>query len=114
MRGEIRTYRIPAAVTTLRVLAVGFWGWTSWKGILEHDQERARRFAAGVFDSMERTIEALGQDGRLGRGQIAEVLENVICNSPVRFVVLEQDGVRIFSSGRHRSAWRFHRGKVRA
>ena len=99
MRGEIRTYRIPAAVTTLMVLAVGFWGWTSWKGILEHDQERARRFAAGVFDSMEGTIKALGQDRRLGRGQIAEVLENVIRNSPVRFVVLEQDGVRILSSG---------------
>jgi two-component system sensor histidine kinase HydH len=100
MRGEIWTYRIPVAVTTLMVLGVGFWGWTSWRGILEHDRDKARRFAAGVFDSMEGTVKALGQDGRLGRGQIAEVLENVIRNSPVRFVVLEKDGVPILSSGK--------------
>ncbi len=99
MRGEIRTYRVPVAVTALMVLALGFWGWTSWRAILEHDQERARRFAAGVFDSMGATIKALAEDGRLGRAQIEEVLEKVIRNSPVRFVALEQDGVRILSTG---------------
>ncbi|MGQ9654790.1 MAG: hypothetical protein ACUVXD_12055 [Thermodesulfobacteriota bacterium] len=39
---------------------MGFWGWTSWKGILEHDQERARRYVEDHGWSIEVRSEPYG------------------------------------------------------
>lgn len=98
MRVAIRTYRIPIIVTALMVIALAFWAWQTWQSIIERGQERQRQHAIGVFETIEGTIQVLGQN-RLRRGQIESVLESIIRDSHVRFVILEEDGRRIFQIG---------------
>jgi signal transduction histidine kinase len=62
-------------------------------------QERPRRFAFGVFDTLQGTLSALGDHGRFRRGQVERVLRGILGNSPLRFVVVEQEGQRIFQAG---------------
>ena len=81
------------------VMALAFWAWQTWQGIIDRGQERQRQHAIGVFETIEGTIQVLGHKGHLRRGQIESVLESIIRNSHVRFVILEEDGKRIFQIG---------------
>ena len=96
----IRTYRFPIVVTILMIAALGVWAWQRWQFELDYYEDRVRRHASGVFDTVEGTIQGLEQTGPLQRNQIEGILENVIRRSPLRFVILEQDGKRILQAGR--------------
>jgi two-component system, NtrC family, sensor histidine kinase HydH len=99
MKDTIRTYRIPIVVTTLMVVALAFWSWQTWEGIIEDDWERARRHAGGAFDAIEGTVRALGEKGDLSRNQIERVMDSIIRHSPVRSVTVEKDGRRLLEAG---------------
>jgi signal transduction histidine kinase len=99
MNAMIRTYRNPIIVTLLMLAGMGLWTWQRWQFELEYYEDRVHRHASGVFDTVEGTIQGLRQTGPLQRNQIENILENVIHRSVLRFVVLEQDGKRIFQVG---------------
>jgi two-component system sensor histidine kinase HydH len=100
MNAVIRTYRFPIVITILMIAALGVWAWQRWQFELDYYEDRVRRHASGVFDTVEGTIQGLEQTGPLQRNQIEGILENVIRRSPLRFVILEQDGKRILQAGR--------------
>jgi signal transduction histidine kinase len=52
-----------------------------------------------VFNTLEGTLCALGDRGRFRRDQVERVLKGTIGDSPLRFVVIEQDGRRLFQVG---------------
>ena len=81
MNAMIRTYRNPIIVTILMVAAMGLWAWQRWQFELEYYEDRVRRHASGVFDTVEGTIQGLKQTGPLQRNQIEGILENVIRRS---------------------------------
>jgi len=99
MRILTRTYWAPILVALLLVAAVGVWAWQVMRGFHDMSQERPRRFAFGVFDTLQGTLRALGDHGRFRRDQVERVLAGTIGNSPLRFVVVEQEGERIFQVG---------------
>jgi len=99
MRALTRTYWAPIVAAVLMVTAVGVWAWQAMRGFHDMSEERPRRFAFGVFDTLQGTLRALGDHGRFRRGQVERVLRGTTDNSPVRFVVVEQDGERIFQVG---------------
>ena len=99
MNFKIQTYRNPIIVTILIVAGIGLWAWQRWQFELEYYNDRVRRHASGVFDTIEGTIQGLNQAGPLHRSQIEGILKNVIRQSALRFVVLEHDGKRILQAG---------------
>lgn len=99
MKDAMRPYRVPVAVTALMVLGVVFWAWQSWHGFLEREQEMRRQFTMGHFESISGALKALVRDGHLQRDEAVGVLESIIRHSPVRYVILQQDGGRILQAG---------------
>ncbi len=99
MRFLTRTYWVPIIVALLIAAAVGFWALQTTRGFRDMSQERPRRFAFGVFNTLEGTLRALGDHGRFRRDQVERVLNGAIGDSPLSFVVIEQDGKRLFQAG---------------
>lgn len=81
------------------VLAIAIWARQAWRGIREHERDMARRFASGVFGTVEGSIRALGHHGRYPRHQVERVLSSLVRNPPLSFVIVEQDGRRILEAG---------------
>ena len=99
MRILTRTYWVPIIVALLMATAVGFWTWQTMRDYRDMSQERPRRFASGVFNTLQGTLCALGDHGRFRRDQVERVLKGAIGDSPLRFVIIEQDGKRLFQVG---------------
>jgi two-component system, NtrC family, sensor histidine kinase HydH len=94
-----RTYWVPIVVALLLVTAVGFWAWQTMRGFRDIRQEYTRRFASGMFNTLQGTLSALGDHGRFRRDHVERLLKGLIGDSPLRFVVIEQDGQRLVQVG---------------
>ncbi|MFH0964423.1 MAG: hypothetical protein V2A58_10475 [Planctomycetota bacterium] len=99
MRILTRTYWTPIIVAALPAAAVGFWAWQTMRSFRDVEQDHFRRFAFGVFDTVQGTLRALGEHGRFRRDQVERVLEGIMGHSPLRFVTIEQDGWRVIQVG---------------
>jgi len=78
---------------------MAFWARQAWLAICEHERDMIRRFASGVFGSVEGSVRALGDHGRYPRNQVERVIKSLVRNPPLSFVLVEQDGKRILQAG---------------
>jgi len=99
MRSLTRRYWTPVIIALVLLTAVGFWAGFTVRSFHDMSRDRSRRFAFGVFDAVQGTLRALADHGRFRRNQVERVLKGIIGHSPLRFVVLEQDGGRIIQVG---------------
>ena len=99
MRILTRTYWVPIVVALLLVTAVGICAWQTRRGFRDIGQEYTRRFASGMFNTLQGTLSALGDHGRFRRDHVERLLKGLIGDSPLRFVVIEQDGQRLVQVG---------------
>ncbi len=100
MKDALKIYRVPMAATVLIVAALGFWAYLDWLSFGEHIQERERHRALGVSRMLAGAINALEENGRLGRDEIESILEHIIEASPYQFLVLEENGKHILQAGK--------------
>lgn len=100
MTSVLKTYRAPLAATVLIVAALGFWAYLDWRSFGEHIQERERHRALGISRMLTGAIQALQENGRLGRHEIETIVEHVIDDSPYQFLVLERNGKHILQAGK--------------
>ncbi len=98
MIAAIRTYRIPLIITGLAIWGLIWWTRSTLQNIDELGQERQRRLLIGIFNIVESAIQALAPDDGSPPGRIKDVIEKIVGSSPLRFVVLVQDGKRILET----------------
>ncbi len=94
----LHAYRVPILVSFLMVVALAFWGLHRWAEIQEFGRERLRRHASGVLDTLEATLRSPGYQGQHPPEEFELILENLVQNSPLQFIIIERDGLRVLQT----------------
>ncbi len=99
MKSAFRLYRLPIIVALLMIAGLTFWAVQAYRDILAREKEMQRQFTMGAAESITGTLQALERDGNLDVEQAQQVLESIVRQRPLRFIVLEQAGRRLIEVG---------------
>lgn len=99
MHAVFRTYRLPLFATLLMGIGLSLWSWYRWHEINRTFDYFERQHALDTLNTIESVLKAFDWDDQRIPERVAGVVERIVRNSPVDFILLEQDAARIYQIG---------------
>lgn len=99
MTSFFRVYRFPLIVTFVIAAVLASWAWRDWRDFSKHAAEKERFRALDLSRMLAGAIRALEANGHLKPDEIQRIIDSIIQSSPYLFLVLEQNGHRIYQAG---------------
>jgi len=102
-----RTYRIPVFFAILAIVGLAWWSYDERQNIDEIRCQGQRQVVAGLFDIAEDTVHEVFRNNDFQHTHMMVVLEKLVGNTPLQFILLERDRRRFFQTSGAPAALRF-------
>lgn len=95
----LRAYRFPLAITVVIAAVLVSWAWRDWRDFNKQAAEMERHRSIDLSGMLAGAIHAMEENGHLKHDEIQGIMGSIIRSSPYQFLVLEQNGRRIYQAG---------------